>query len=612
MKTLIRIISIACVSVTLASCSFLDENPTTQLSEKSVYNTEEALEAQVYGLLSGMVGSSGFNGRWHEYFMPVSGYVHWKGARTDTQWTSCLWLTKFSTDQYPSDVYNLIYAAVNKCNTLIDHLAESPVDTGFKEEIEGEAKFLRAVLYSTLVFCWGDIPLSIHQVQGAADVNKPRTVYYKVYAQIIKDLEDAEKMMRTHERQMAVSGNPNRPCRHSATAWKSYVYLYIGSLLSSPDDNFWDTTKPERIPDFKEIDIVTSEDAMKLALASAEKLIPESPNFDSTSPFRLAQYYADLFKWTTPDDFASPEAIFAFDSSTKAGGGSMLAKFSLPSYIEHSISAGSNWGRIRPSRWLFQTWCKTYNGKLKSGSGNFYLGCADPRMDATMYYGSYPSDYEGDVSIYPNKTGNADKENYPYFKKYYDPTFVDNNSSGNHRYYFMRLADVYLIAAEACASLCSTPGDEFGQKATEYVNYILTRARQTVDGEAPEPANWANDRFSTKNDMIHGIIWEREFELSFEGHEAFDTHRRGATFLRDHVSIPLNDFMYLPEQEKLGTRYPFEVEVARLDKSGTFKGKGYPEEISDLRKSLLFALPTTETTYNTSITSKDQNDFYWQ
>ena len=46
------------LSLSLSSCTgFLKEAPTTSLSETSVYNSESALESQIYGVLSSFYGT---------------------------------------------------------------------------------------------------------------------------------------------------------------------------------------------------------------------------------------------------------------------------------------------------------------------------------------------------------------------------------------------------------------------------------------------------------------------------------------------------------------------------------------------------------------------------
>ena len=55
MKNFLRIFSVLLASATLVSCQdFLKENPTTSLSESTVYSNENVLEAQVFGIYAAM------------------------------------------------------------------------------------------------------------------------------------------------------------------------------------------------------------------------------------------------------------------------------------------------------------------------------------------------------------------------------------------------------------------------------------------------------------------------------------------------------------------------------------------------------------------------------
>ena len=66
---------------------FLDENPTTSLSEKSVYSTEAALDSQIYGILSSFYGRYMPQGYMNELLHTASGLMMWK-ASTLTATTS--------------------------------------------------------------------------------------------------------------------------------------------------------------------------------------------------------------------------------------------------------------------------------------------------------------------------------------------------------------------------------------------------------------------------------------------------------------------------------------------------------------------------------------------
>ena len=97
-------------------------------------------------------------------------------------------------------------------------------------------------------------------------------------------------------------------------------------------------------------------------------------------------------------------------------------------------------------------------------------------------------------------------------------------------------------------------------------------------------------------------MWERLIEMMGEGHEWFDVHRRGATWLRDNIAAPANEF-YLQNADMttyVESHYPGARPRRYI----------FPTEISDLRKGLLAAYPESELRLNTA--ENRQNDFFWQ
>ena len=156
----------------------------------------------------------------------------------------------------------------------------------------------------------------------------------------------------------------------------------------------------------------------------------------------------------------------------------------------------------------------------------------------------------------------------PYYKKYYDPTY--DNSVGNADLYVMRLAEVYLIAAEACANLCESASDAYGTKAVDYVNVILERARNSVDGEpAAEPQAWTASKFNnSKEALVNAIFWERCYEMPFEHHEYFDTHRMGARWLAENIAKPKNAFLFSTNRRTTPGMEPIIAAIVRSIMAG--------------------------------------------
>lgn len=595
-----------------ASCSFLDENLNGKYSEEDVYGSEAALESAIYGCYARLRTSAGLtSSSIHEFLYPASGIVHFGGPKSrlsdgQQRWTMMLAFTQYSTSVQGYNTFKNFYTAIYLCNKLIDNLPTSPVAADFKNQIEGEARFLRAVEYFYLVRQYGNIPYYSKPATSMSEADGPRVNFWEVYANIINDLEFAEENVRTYDEQYALNAvSSGRICRNAATAVKSLVYLTIGTLLAHPDNNFWVNVTP----DFSQIGISSAEDAFKKALACAKDVLDETK-----SPYRLETNFANLFKWTDLADFESKERIFVIPSTSEVDG-SALAGYTLPIYYNDTPSY-SNYGRVRPSRWFFQKWCETYNGTLGSGdASNIYVKCEDPRLDVSLIHTSYKAKGGDPAYCYPNAssiyiTSNEYKLCMPYYKKYYDPKY--SATIGYADLYVMRLAEVYLIAAEAAANLNEL------QDAVGYVNVVLTRARNSTSTGIPaaEPANIELAEFATKEELINRIFWERCFELCGEGHEYFDTHRMGAEWLAENIAKPHNAFLYEPEQEDF-TKNTQKYDGYRSTHFGSPKygeKQIYPESVELVRKGLICAFPKNELTYNTSMTLDDQNpqEVFWQ
>ena len=636
MKKIFAFFSACFVAV---SCSFLEENPTTSLSDDVAYGTPGSLEAQIYGVLTAFNGDSMITGNMNECLMDCSGLIQWGAVEmflTDAQerWTCSFAFTQYSQHPYNYNAYKGFYSVINRANRLIARLPSSPVDEGFKKEIEGEARFYRALAYYYLVRGWGDVPLRTVPVEEYDQANAPRTAFWEVYDLVVSDLKFAFENMRSYSRTLEIASQPaGRPCNWAARALLSQVYLTIGTLTAHADDNFWDPAKRSARfgtanPDFSKcLEGITADSSMKdvsteafkEALACAEDVI-------QNGPYELAPDYRQLFRWTEPEDWNLKERIMVLTNSPESGpsGANYTAIRSLPRCPEGTqnySATNNNYGRWRPVRFVYQKWCETHGGVRGEAQTNqgIYVSCPDPRFDVTIWHdGYYRLDTDTWEDLYPaptrvfNRIFNKDME--PFFKKYLDPTYDAN--SGRADFYLMRFAEVYLIAAEAAANLSAAPGDGLWQKALDYVEVIHARARHSVPEGQPdaEYPKWEEGRFLDQPDpaqaLISGIFWERIFELYAEGHEYWDTHRMGAGWLAENISKPLVSFLLLPEQQ-----YDNISALAPGDRSYCMAHYGsntppYRTDPKDLRGSLILEVPEMEVINNHAISQEDAiNDF---
>ena len=386
-----KIIYICILSLLMPACDLLKEKPTTRLLDGSAFDTESALEAQVTGVY-GTLPSTFFSNNWFYYFNCSSQLVHWKGTRNGLLFEQSLRGTLYADQSTGRGLMTSMYSTINKCNMILEGLKSSPVDDAYKAKIEGEVLMIRGMMYFYLVRIFGNVPIHIKPTSSDKDAYVKRDSYLDVYVQIIADLNDAFEKMPALEEMDGGNITAGRPHKYAAKALLAQVYLQIGSMLASPDDQAFGTLDSGEIkPDFKNknIGINSAADAWELALSCADEVI-------GCRAYDLESNYANLFNWdpTSPNNaFFSREKILTVQM-TPNGGSSTASLYTLPGYMVGtqnaiSLTHASNPGLIRPSRYVFQRWARTYGGQTRAeGEDTFYTSCNDPRLDASYIYNS--------------------------------------------------------------------------------------------------------------------------------------------------------------------------------------------------------------------------------
>jgi len=100
-----------------------------------------------------------------------------------------------------ASMWNAAYDAINRANELIQKVpALTGVDQTERDEILGEAYFLRALHYHNLVRLWGGVPLRLEPAATAAEAASiTRSTSAEVYTQILSDLSNAEQLITNDE-----------------------------------------------------------------------------------------------------------------------------------------------------------------------------------------------------------------------------------------------------------------------------------------------------------------------------------------------------------------------------------------------------------------------------
>lgn len=120
-------------------------------------------------------------------------------------------------------LWQAIYAGIGRVNLILARVPDVPgLGATERDQILGEARFLRALHYHNLVKLWGDVPMPLAPVASAAEAAAfQRTPATDVYAQIITDLDAAAQLI-------ANSSQTRQASLGAVRALRARVLLYKG------------------------------------------------------------------------------------------------------------------------------------------------------------------------------------------------------------------------------------------------------------------------------------------------------------------------------------------------------------------------------------------------
>lgn len=127
-----------------------------------------------------------------------------------------------ASTNYFDSFYTNAYVAIDRSNRVIENVPNIAMDIKLRDQIVGEAKFLRALHYFNLVRAFGDVPLVVKTTTDVVNVKIPRDPADKVYQQIVQDLLDAEKVLPVS---YTAAGEVGRATVGAAKSILAKVYL---------------------------------------------------------------------------------------------------------------------------------------------------------------------------------------------------------------------------------------------------------------------------------------------------------------------------------------------------------------------------------------------------
>jgi starch-binding outer membrane protein, SusD/RagB family len=236
-------------AVSVGSCSkFIDDKPVTSLTTGNSYNTASDMENVLAGCYNIFYGSDYY--QWE--------YVMLSDVRSDNAYPGGgNEETFYDYDRFilpPSNAHNntnwgALYRGIARCNILLDKIgavSDPALTDARRQQIIGEASFLRAFHYYHLVKMYGGVPIELESNTADPGVTrKKRSTEKEVYDQIVKDLEvalanlpDAYGSNPSINKVRATKGAANAML---AKAWAqrsdrdySKVITYCDAVISSP------------------------------------------------------------------------------------------------------------------------------------------------------------------------------------------------------------------------------------------------------------------------------------------------------------------------------------------------------------------------------------------
>lgn len=187
------------LSMMTISCNdFLDLKPISEETSDNAYQNASQIEAALTGAYESFQSA--------EYY--VWDNVLFADVRSDNSYAggdnpevfAIDYLTVTPTHSRLFRNWSNVYNAIAKANTVmekVEAVTDPKLSDVRRRQIRGEALFLRAYHYFTLVKLWGGVPLVLEAVKSAdpSVVRVPRANAEKVYEQILLDLDAAATLL---------------------------------------------------------------------------------------------------------------------------------------------------------------------------------------------------------------------------------------------------------------------------------------------------------------------------------------------------------------------------------------------------------------------------------
>ncbi|MEJ7820692.1 MAG: RagB/SusD family nutrient uptake outer membrane protein [Chitinophagaceae bacterium] len=197
--------------------------PINQLNSQLVFSSDNTATSAVTGIYSTMMATNEqvYNSALTLYGgLSADELYYFTPNYTDELYTNQLSIASHSMIE--RNIWTPSYKYIYMANACIEGIASSTaLSPAIKNRLRGEAKFIRAFCFFTLVNLFGDVPLTLSTNPGinSTSARSPKT---NVYDQIINDLEESVNLLP----ESYATTERVRPNKWAAEALLARVYLY--------------------------------------------------------------------------------------------------------------------------------------------------------------------------------------------------------------------------------------------------------------------------------------------------------------------------------------------------------------------------------------------------
>lgn len=468
----------------MTSCDM--EAPTqSTLDGSSVYSVYSLAEAEVMSIHVSFGETNSYRGRFLPYYglntdveVP-SGTSPSFASKNDDKLNLVNYDTSESNSQMNTDnnAYAKFYEGIERANLAIEGLRQYGNIANNKNmaQLLGEALTLRAVIYADLTKAWGDVPARFTP-NSNDNIYMPRCNRDSIYKVLLADLKEAEDYCYWPN-QNSVTKTTERVSKSFVKALRARIALYAGGY-GLRGDGYRLSKDPELAP----------EKMYQIAKEECEDIINAGYN-------KLGSFKENFTKLCQDNVTAGGESIWEIPFSD--GRGRVLYTWGVKHAKADQYTKQAQGGVNGPTPYLY-----------------YDFDADDARRDITCV------PYQWSKELVDGKSHQElrkisqwcfGKLRYEWMKR-----IVTSTNDDGVNFQYMRLADVYLMAAEAENQLGNT------STAWNYMEPVLARVLPAAKVNALKAKYCAS-----KDAFQQGIIEQRGFEFAGEQLRKADLVRWG-------------------------------------------------------------------------------------